>query len=157
MRVRPISILSRPIASIFASIFFSHISVCLPEYGAIFGFLRVWIRDLFCHISPDFPRVPDQMVRYNKRMNSSSSDPPLLPCHMKRQKSVTSLQLIAESQSLLSPVAHDASTGTPLTSAAEVNVESQLTHGTDFPSDSSFKVKGGGGTRFLCSKLRGVV
>ncbi len=58
----------------------------------------------------------------------------------KRQKSVTPSQLLAESQSLLSPVAHGASTGTttPLsTSAVEVNVESQLTNGTDFRSDSS--------------------
>jgi hypothetical protein len=53
-------------------------------------------------------------------MNSSSSDPPLSPPCTKRQKSVTSSQLIAESQSLPSPVAHDASTGTPLTSAVEV-------------------------------------
>ena len=60
------------------------------------------------------------------------------PRRTKRQKSVTPSQLIAASQSLLSPMAHDdESTGSPLTSAVEVNVESQLTQGTDFPSNSS--------------------
>ena len=90
----------------------------------------------FLPYSPDVPRVPDRWFD-DKRMNSSSSDPPPSPRRTKRQKSVTPSQLIAESQSLLSPVAHDASTGTPLSSAVEVNVESQLTHGTEFPSDSS--------------------
>ena len=105
------------------------------------------------------------MVRY-KSMKSSSNPPPVRaglakkaaeasarrlaareadaeglltsPRRTKRQKFVAPSQLIAESQSLLSPVAHDdESTGSPLTSAVEVNVESQLTQGTDFPSDSS--------------------
>ena len=56
------------------------------------------------------------------------------PRRTKRKKSVTPSQLMAESQSLLSS---PESTGTPLTSAVEVNVESQLTHGTNFPSDRS--------------------
>jgi hypothetical protein len=60
-----------------------------------------------------------------------------LPCRTKRQKSVTPSQLLAESQSLLSPVANDEITGTALTSAIEDNVESQLTHNTNFPGDSS--------------------
>ena len=59
------------------------------------------------------------------------------PRRTKRQKSVTSSQLIAESQSLLSPEAPAESTGTPLTSAVEINVESQLTRDTDFPNDNS--------------------
>jgi hypothetical protein len=98
-------------------------------------------------------------------MNSSSSNPPrvglakkaadeararrltardaqaegLLPSprHTKRQKSVSPSQLLAELQSLLSPMANDESTGTALTSAVKVNVESQLTFDTNFPGDSS--------------------
>ena len=48
-------------------------------------------------------------------------------------RAVTPSQIIAESQSLLSP---DESTGAPLL-AAEVIVESQLTTGTDFPSNKT--------------------
>ena len=98
-------------------------------------------------------------------MNSSSSNPPrvglskkaadeararrltardaeaegllLTPRGTKRQKSVTPSQLLAESQSLLSPMANDEIRGTALTSAVEVNLESQLTHDTNFPGDSS--------------------
>ena len=58
------------------------------------------------------------------------------PRRGKRQKSVlVPSQLVAESQSLLSPESHDSSTG-----AVEVNVESQLTCSTDFPSDKSASI-----------------
>jgi hypothetical protein len=55
------------------------------------------------------------------------------PRRRKRDKSLTSSQLIDESQSLLSPEKQ----GTRFISAVAVNVESQLTHGTDFLSSDA--------------------
>ena len=55
------------------------------------------------------------------------------PRRGKRDKSLTSSQLIDESQSLLSPEKQ----GTRFISAVAVNVESQLTHGTDFLSSDA--------------------
>jgi len=55
----------------------------------------------------------------------------------------TPSQLVAESQSLLSPAADESSTqgaslqGAPLLSVVHENVQSQITHGSDFPSDKS--------------------
>ena len=55
----------------------------------------------------------------------------------------TPSQLVAESQSLLSPAADESPTqgaslqGAPLLSVVHENVESQITHGSDFPSDKS--------------------
>jgi hypothetical protein len=75
-----------------------------------------------------------------KGIQASSS-----PCHQKRQKAAAiknttpvSSQLLAESQSLFSPKSVEESQESAV-EFVQVNVKSQLTCGTDFPSDKSDK------------------
>ena len=58
------------------------------------------------------------------------------PRRGKRQKTAVASQLIAESQSLLSPESKDESAGNSLVAAVEVHVDSQLTLGTDWGSSA---------------------
>ena len=58
------------------------------------------------------------------------------PRRGKRQKTPVASQLIAESQSLLSPESKDESVGNLLVAAVEVHVDSQLTLGTDWGSSA---------------------
>ena len=77
--------------------------------------------------------------RRDNTAKSVTQQPSVALSQGKKKKADTSLQLVAESQSrLLSPAADAPSTqGAPLLSVIHENVESQITHGTNFPSDKS--------------------
>ena len=81
--------------------------------------------------------------RRDNTAKSVTQQPSVASSQGKKKKADTSLQLVAESQSLLSPAADASSTqgaplqGAPLLSVIHENVERQITHGTNFPIDKS--------------------
>jgi hypothetical protein len=81
--------------------------------------------------------------RRDKTAKSVTQLPSVASSRGKKKMADTPSQLVAESQSLLSPAAAASSTqgaplqGAPLLSVTHENVESQITHGSNFPSDKS--------------------
>lgn len=76
--------------------------------------------------------------RRDKRAKSDTQPSVASSRRGKKKKDDTPSQLLAESQSLLSPADASSTHGAPpLLSVIHENVESQITHGTDFPSDKS--------------------
>ena len=78
-------------------------------------------------------------IRTSPRRTKSVTQPSVASSRRGKKKTDdTPSQLLAESQSLLSPADASSSQGAPpLLSVIHENVESQITHGTDFPSDNS--------------------
>jgi len=78
-------------------------------------------------------------IRTSPRRAKSVTQPSVASSRRGKKKTDdTPSQLLAESQSLLSPADASSSQGAPpLLSVIHENVESQITHGTDFPSDNS--------------------
>ena len=71
----------------------------------------------------------------------------------KKKKADTPSQLVAESQSLLSPPDASSTQGAPLLSVIHENVESQITHGTNFPSDKSESSDDGNGVDGIANNM----
>ena len=68
----------------------------------------------------------------------SVTQPSVTSSRGRKKKHDTPSQLVAESQSLLSPADASSTQGAPpLLSVIHENIESQITHGTNFPSDKS--------------------
>ena len=78
-------------------------------------------------------------TRTSPRRTKSVTQPSVASSRRGKKKTDdTPSQLLAESQSLLSPADASSSQGAPpLLSVVHENVESQITHGSDFPSDNS--------------------
>jgi hypothetical protein len=87
--------------------------------------------------SPPLPQSSQKLADARVATREGQQGIQTSPRRGKRQKTPVASQLIAESQSLLSPNSKDESAGNSLVAAVEVHVDSQLTLGTDFPSASS--------------------
>jgi hypothetical protein len=99
--------------------------------------------------SPPLPQLSRKLADARVATREGQQGIQTSPRRGKRQKTPVASQLIAESQSLLSPESDDESTGNSLVAAVEVHVDSQLTLGTDWGSSAPANMNNCAWSQFL--------
>ena len=98
-------------------------------------------------------RTPNRTSPRRDKTTKSATQLSVPSSRGKKKKADTPSQLVAESQSLLSPPDASSTQGAPLLSVIHENVESQITHGTNFPSDKSESSDDGNGVDGIANNM----